>query len=192
MDFVKGQHASVDTEFQTLYPITGNNTKVCSSCVKEKSVDCFGKRKNGQYKSTCRKCDAEAMRSWCKKNPDKAGQITQSYYHKNRDYWRLYNRCRGVGITVKEYLELFRTHNGKCDICGVSHLELNKSLGIDHNHETGEIRGLLCDNCNKMLGFSKDNPKILESAISYLKKHEYEKGKTGSPSSFQTALAAVP
>ncbi len=155
-----------------MFSVTEADTKVCSCCKREKSIFDFGKKKNGQCKSTCRKCDAKIMREWCKRNPDKAAKATRSYYQKNGDYWRLWRRCKDKGITIKEYLEMFRVHNGRCDICGVFHLELNRSLCIDHNHETGKIRGLLCDSCNQMLGRAKDNPVILEQAVSYLKEHE--------------------
>lgn len=147
-------------------------TKACSKCGKRKRLVDFSKsrrHKSGRG-SWCKECINRNSAKWKKDNPDKSAASVRRFYWKHRAQCILKRRCYNVGITTKEYLEIFRLHNGKCDICGVSHLELNKGLCIDHNHETGKIRGLICDNCNKMLGHSKDNPIILENAITYLQK----------------------
>lgn len=70
---------------------------------------------------------------------------------------------------VRTELEL--TQNNCCAICGKSEYEERKRLALDHNHETGVIRGLLCGRCNRLIGFAEDSPDILQSAINYLKKH---------------------
>ncbi|QSM04369.1 hypothetical protein PROPHIGD43A-4_59 [Mycobacterium phage prophiGD43A-4] len=57
---------------------------------------------------------------------------------------------------------------GKCAICG----DAPESLVVDHNHETGAVRGLLCNNCNRCLGLLKDNIEVLTSAAAYLIQHE--------------------
>jgi hypothetical protein len=57
--------------------------------------------------------------------------------------------------------------NCGCAICSEKAPE-HKSLCVDHNHKTGKIRGLLCGNCNLMIGLVKDNPTILRHAITYL------------------------
>ena len=149
-----------------------DKTRVCSKCRIEKSLSNFTKDKNRKYgrRYTCKECDSKAGIKWRKQHPGRAAAIVAKSYRKHRAKRILEGRCYHSGITVKEYLEMFRTHNGKCDICGVSHLELNKGLCIDHNHETGKVRGLLCDSCNKMLGHSKDNPVLLEKAAVYLRK----------------------
>jgi hypothetical protein len=57
-----------------------------------------------------------------------------------------------------------------CDICGRTGLKgINKH--VDHNHETGAVRGLLCKSCNNMLGFCRENVLVLRKAIKYLEKH---------------------
>jgi hypothetical protein len=172
MTIKAGEHTSPKTEYKTLYPVSDTGMKICTHCSKEKDVSDFGKYKNGNPLPHCKKCENKKMRKFRIDNPKSTRTATKSYYQKNRDYWRLYNRCRGVGITIKDYLEIFRTHNGCCDICGTSHLELNKALGIDHDHVTGKIRGLLCNNCNVALGGFRDSPEVLEKAVSYLKKHQ--------------------
>lgn len=117
---------------------------------------------------------AKYMREHRKKYPEKAAVIARKSYLKHQIRRKLEIRCWKVGISTKEYLEMFRMHNGKCGICGVSHLELDKSLCIDHDHKTGRVRGLLCQHCNKLLGFSNDNPNLLEKAIVYLQNNYKE------------------
>lgn len=56
-----------------------------------------------------------------------------------------------------------------CQLCiGVN--KSGRALALDHDHETGAFRGWLCDTCNRMLGFAKDNPALLEAAAIYLRK----------------------
>lgn len=75
-------------------------------------------------------------------------------------------------ITVEEYKELFEKQKGCCAIClqpGVFRLYTGtKGLGIDHCHVTGRVRGLLCRQCNVLLGYARDNPEILQRAAKYL------------------------
>jgi hypothetical protein len=74
---------------------------------------------------------------------------------------------REFGITVDDYEVLFKKQNGRCAICRGKPLK-NKNLCIDHCHETGAIRGLLCFNCNTGLGHFRDNMNLLNSAQKYL------------------------
>ena len=67
-----------------------------------------------------------------------------------------------------DYEFLFISQNGKCAICGKVQEELGKSLAVDHNHETMEVRGLLCASCNLGLGAFSDSPILLKNAIRYL------------------------
>jgi len=71
------------------------------------------------------------------------------------------------GITLEEKLELLNRQGGKCLICKKDIIK-NKAC-VDHNHETGRVRGLLCDRCNHGLGNFKDNIELLQLAIEYLK-----------------------
>lgn len=71
-------------------------------------------------------------------------------------------------LTVDQYISLVDKQNSRCLICN---LQSKKLLRVDHDHETGFVRGLLCDSCNTSLGFFKDDPKLLNRASNYLKKH---------------------
>jgi hypothetical protein len=75
---------------------------------------------------------------------------------------------------------MFLKQSGKCSICNNSETVKDlkgkiKYLAVDHNHETGEVRGLLCNACNTGIGKLGDSVKILENAIKYLK----ERGSYG-------------
>ena len=73
--------------------------------------------------------------------------------------WKLSVR---YGITTEEFNRLVASQNEKCAICDLA------PAYIDHNHETGKVRGILCKDCNLMLGYAKDDVKILGNAIKYL------------------------
>lgn len=67
-----------------------------------------------------------------------------------------------------DYEFLFISQNGKCAICGTHQDTMERRLSVDHNHETGEVRGLLCSSCNLGLGAFLDSPALLKNAILYL------------------------
>jgi hypothetical protein len=73
------------------------------------------------------------------------------------------------GITSDEYDQLLVDQGGVCAVCGLPETSNFKSrLSVDHNHETGRVRGLLCNTCNRALGLLRDNPEVLRNAASYL------------------------
>lgn len=90
---------------------------------------------------------------------------------KRKDYWksekgkatRRRHHVQKYGITQEDYDRMLAKQNGVCAICGGVGKRAN--LDIDHDHDTGYVRGLLCNKCNMGLGFLQDN---LDEAISYL------------------------
>lgn len=87
------------------------------------------------------------------------------------DGLRFRNLKRQYGLTPDDYIKMSTEQDNKCYICG----EVNKfgpwrdKLVVDHCHETGKVRKLLCDKCNKGLGQFNDDPRLLEKAANYLK-----------------------
>lgn len=73
------------------------------------------------------------------------------------------------GITPEQYDEIFRRQAGSCAICRQKQEDLNVRLGVDHDHKTGRIRGLLCGRCDLSIGKFEDNVELLEAAMVYLK-----------------------
>lgn len=77
------------------------------------------------------------------------------------------------GITEQEYGELYRAQGGKCAVCGKENSGATqngkrKKMYVDHDHETGRVEGLLCNNCNFALGFVHDDPELLTKLVAYL------------------------
>jgi len=72
------------------------------------------------------------------------------------------------GLTYDEYNKMFQEQNGCCFICGKHQSELKRKLFVDHNHRTGEVRKLLCNKCNSVLGLVEEDKNILVNVINYL------------------------
>lgn len=73
------------------------------------------------------------------------------------------------GIGVLTYKKMLERQGGKCAICLKSQSTFKKRLAVDHSHRTGEVRGLLCEQCNKALGKFYDSAEVLLRAYKYLK-----------------------
>ncbi len=102
------------------------------------------------------------------KNRDSILAKSKIYYEANKERIRLRGRCHRLGMTIEQYNERFEEHTGNCDICGKHESEFERPLFIDHCHETGKVRGLLCQQCNMLLGNAFDDLDILAAASSYL------------------------
>lgn len=75
------------------------------------------------------------------------------------------------GISVEEWQEMFDSQNGLCKICSKS-LEISgRGYATDHCHGSGEVRGILCGECNLGIGYFKDSPALLRSAALYLEEY---------------------
>ncbi len=80
---------------------------------------------------------------------------------------REWNLKKRYGITVEDYERIYRKQRGKCGICRIKS-EDGSNLDVDHDHKTGDVRGLLCGACNLGLGKFKDNIRIVRRAVEYL------------------------
>lgn len=92
------------------------------------------------------------LKLWRKRHPDREAKQKRRYKLKHK-----------YGITEEVYNRMFEQQNGKCKVCMRQEL-----LKIDHNHKTGEIRGLLCDRCNLAIGLFRDDPGLCLRASGYL------------------------
>ena len=115
-----------------------------------------------EQKKVYRVENKEAIYEYQKKYKDEHRPVIQE-----RD--RNYKYKNKYGITLEEYNEMWDEQEGYCAICN-EHEDETKSirLVVDHNHETDEVRGLLCNNCNCAIGLLKDSALVLESAAAYL------------------------
>lgn len=91
---------------------------------------------------------------------------------KHKEKYRSRNRhlLRQFDLTVDEWDDLFESQNECCGICKQTDPGNGKEFAVDHNHETGAVRGILCSGCNTGIGLLKDDPETLRSAIAYLEK----------------------
>ena len=135
-------------------------------------------------RSQCKTCEAKRNKAWHARNKERHVAAVNRWREKNREqylaYLERYNAAdqrkrrdraghlrRRYGITLEDYDRMLETQGGGCAICGRPP-RTDISLHVDHDHETGRIRGLLCFPCNNTLGDFKDDPKRLYAAADYL------------------------
>ena len=137
--------------------------KLCTKCCKPQPLSLFRSRGGVNahlLNSNCSTCRYEQHRNWVEANPEKVRE------YREKDSWTLAKRCSRRGITPEQLVDRYERQEGCCAICKVE-VALMESA-IDHNHETGKFRGVLCKQCNRALGMFKDSPIILRSALEYL------------------------
>ena len=99
----------------------------------------------------------------------------KKYRESHPGFSRNNNLLYKFNISLVQYDRMLAEQNGCCAICGRHQSEFKTALAVDHNHQTGEIRGLLCRSCNSGIGYlvvDKHNIDLLISAISYLKNND--------------------
>lgn len=134
-------------------------TRVCSTCGEEKLMNEYWKKckHRGGYATQCKTCWYAVRQADRKKRP--GVYLNQSL----RDRF---------GITLDEYKAKLIQQRGVCAICGQPETVVLrgkiKALSVDHNHLTDQVRGLLCDACNKAIGCFHEDVHVLDSAIRYL------------------------
>jgi len=123
-----------------------NGKATCNRCREEKTAEEFPGLAFGTY--LCRICLREGQED---------------------------RQLRRQGCSTEQFRTLLESQEGKCAICGA--IEGHRSrygkvcrFAVDHDHQTGQVRGLLCNNCNRGLGRFKDSIENLEAAVRYLKR----------------------
>jgi hypothetical protein len=164
-------------------PKAKNNLKFCPRCQETKPISNYHKDKYkvDGLKSICKECQREVDKKQYIKDREKELENSKKRNIENPEYaknWRKNNKescCRYSDKyrykLKKSEIEAIRQKrkSEKCMICGHTAEESRfKRLCIDHNHDTKEIRGFLCDNCNTALGLFQDSVEILELAKKYL------------------------
>ena len=141
--------------------------RTCKICNEAKPLTEFYQTvRNGEpygYHGKCKSC-------YVKKQQENYDQI------KKRDE----NLKRVYGIGIEEYNTLLEKQNNRCAICESTDPKGRKSgrgggvdvFYVDHDHKTGNVRGLLCNICNRTMGYVGENSNVLEEMIKYLQKHQ--------------------
>lgn len=118
-------------------------------------------------------------RQWAKENAEKVKEYNKIWRDNNPDAIYARSLRAKYGLTWEMYCDMVRAHNEVCAICYRPQLEgISERLFVDHNHETGQVRGLLCNKCNWMIGKCEENTGILKSMIDYLETYN---GKPNYP-----------
>lgn len=125
------------------------------------------KRKSG-YTAECKQCLNAQATKWRKNNQEAAHAMDRIKYQKYKELNRSSGFKRHYGITIEEYDLMLEDQSGGCAICHGQSSD-GRRLSVDHCHESGQVRGLLCNQCNYGLGQFRDRPDLLESAARYLR-----------------------
>lgn len=147
-------------------------TKYCTKCGKNKPLSGFHlsiRAKDG-LQSWCKACRSEDQAEYYIEHREEKAAYNAARTKELTLYRRKCNLYYKYGITLKEYDEMLESQGNACAICGKTPEENGKRLYVDHNHKTGKVRGLLCANCNKALGFFQDNPELCRLAMLYLRR----------------------
>jgi hypothetical protein len=129
--------------------------KKCTKCGGIKKLEAFSKdnRAKDGRQSRCKLCQSEVKR-----------QMASYYRSKHLEY--------KYGITQDDYNRMLEEQESCCSICGIheKHCE-HQRLAVDHDHNTGEVRGLICKKCNQAIGLLQDNSEFAYNAYQYLQRH---------------------
>lgn len=169
--FKAGKRRTPDLIKQFEEPIDPNRThKICYVCEKSKPLDDFYKesRTIDGYQTRCKTCQrSSAQISYAENKPRVLSRNKKKYSSEAR---RERTLKESYGIDLKDYNNMLEDQEGKCGICGGSDPKHTSGrFVVDHCHESGLVRGLLCGECNFMIGKSNDDIEILKKAITYLK-----------------------
>lgn len=149
-------------------------TKVCKKCLIEKPITDYSfkrpKNRKPGYQPRCKSCSLEDTKIW--REQQTTERLKDLYYKRN------------YGMSLEEFNFLLESQHCKCKLC---YRELTiDGLGpsrvvVDHCHKNGHVRGLLCNECNRALGYFHDNIQALENAVDYLRNNNALSEKWRSP-----------
>lgn len=140
----------------------------------EKQPDQMSKdaRRQQGLSSWCKDCRQQSSRAWAKVNPEKVKESKRNTRKKegHQSLSRGYILNHRYGITLDGYDALLSEQEGRCAVCNVKQTDKTYHFHVDHCHNTGVVRGLLCSPCNVFLGVIKDDIDALKRAINYLER----------------------
>lgn len=129
---------------------------------------------DGKY-SKCKTCKNTSTGVWRITNKERYNKSMREYMKKVPAEKRYGSEIkRRYGCSLEQYNEMLSAQGGACAICKGLHNPAEKKgrLYVDHCHSGGQIRALLCGGCNSMLGYAKDDTRVLAEAIAYLVRHK--------------------
>lgn len=146
-------------------------TKKCTQCHKLLPIDRFHKSHLGPtgaqiYKPSCKQCLSEANQLKYRALTPQQRSEWYGRSNSNKRYHKNYRLVSKYGISLDQFTEMYSQQGGKCYICSTP--TPNHRICVDHHHNTGTVRKLLCHNCNVILGHAKEDPAILMKCAEYL------------------------
>lgn len=132
-------------------------TKICKTCEVEKLVTEYQKdiTKKDHLRPYCKECTSKRRKQLLSKETIRQRNLEKNF---------------GKGA-LDVYKKLFEEQGGVCAICSTPENGRYSNLSIDHDHDTNEIRGLLCNSCNRGIGLLKDSPEVIRKAAEYVETH---------------------
>jgi hypothetical protein len=156
--------------------------KRCPRCEETKDESAFHRLKSGpnmgRLAGYCKPCEVKAQadryrtrpeyaearrayhRQWMAANPEKASKWSRQKALRRR-----------YGMTIDEYDAMLERQNGVCAACGGTSTD-GRRLSVDHEHTTKRVRGLLCNHCNRAVGYLRDDPVAAAALAEYLRLHQ--------------------
>lgn len=143
--------------------------KTCTKCRESKPAHNFHKNKNFKdgRMNICASCRRKYKKDYYKKTIDRQRKRSRVYYSNHKDKAANYQLKSKYGIDLKTKEELLKFQDYRCKICSCP--LCYETAKVDHDHNSGRIRGILCSNCNLALGLLHDDTCILNNMIEYLK-----------------------
>jgi hypothetical protein len=142
--------------------------KTCNICHETQEITNFytNPHQRHGYADRCKKCDLKVNKEWRKAHGSQVSEWQRKRRQRNPDKMHGYYLKYEYGITIDQYNQMLKDQNNVCAICSKTQIS-NRRLSVDHCHETGNVRGLLCTKCNNAIGQLK-TPALLDRAKRYL------------------------
>lgn len=145
--------------------------KTCNCCKIIKPLSDYHIDKN-RIKNICKDCsNKQSLKRYHKLTDDE--KVKRSQLGRERMgklYFKEYKLKTKYGLCLEDYNKMLSNQDGKCSICKIEFTE-KTTPRVDHNHNSGTVRGLLCHSCNTAIGHLRENVETLKQAISYLEKY---------------------
>lgn len=127
-----------------------------------------------KYNAELRRKDPERTRARDRDNYRNRGIETQLYRERTRESFAIQQIVRKFNVKKEEATRLYVRARESCDCCGISWEESGQKtrFHVDHNHETGAVRGILCHHCNVTLGLLKEDRQKVLFILNYLEKEQ--------------------
>lgn len=147
--------------------------KRCSLCKRSRFIKHFYKNyATGRgLQARCKFCTKKQNDKWRKENRSRMLFLQKKWHQRNLKRCKQLNARshvqRSYGLTPEEHKILRKKQKNRCAVC-----RRKAKLFVDHCHSSKKVRGLLCRHCNSALGFSRENPRILQKLIRYLRRNK--------------------